>query len=101
MNSIKICKISEIPNGSVKKFAINDREITICKINQKIFAIDDNCSHNEASLEQGFIEEYEIECPMHGARFDVRTGEVTCLPAVSPIKTYKVEINDGVIELEI
>ncbi|MCH2304878.1 MAG: non-heme iron oxygenase ferredoxin subunit [SAR202 cluster bacterium] len=101
MNLIKICDLSEIPNGSIKKFEINDEEITICNINNQIFAINDNCSHDEASLQEGFIDGYEIECPMHGAKFDIRTGEVTCLPAVSPIKTYNIKINNGAIELEI
>ena len=101
MNLIKICDLSEIPNGSIKKFEINDDEITICNINNQIFAINDNCSHDEASLQEGFIDGYEIECPMHGAKFDIRTGEVTCLPAVSPIKTYNIKINNGAIELEI
>ena len=101
MNLIKICDLSEIPNGSIKKFEINDEEITICNINNQIFAIYDNCSHDEASLQEGFIDGYEIECPMHGAKFDIRTGEVTCLPAVSPIKTYNIKINNGAIELEI
>ena len=101
MNLIKICDLSEIPNGSTKKFVINDEEITICNINNQIFAINDNCSHDEASLQEGFIDGYEIECPMHGAKFDIRTGEVTCLPAVSPIKTYNIKINNGAIELEI
>ena len=101
MNLIKICDLSEIPNGSIKKFEINDEEITICNINNQIFAINNNCSHDEASLQEGFIDGYEIECPMHGAKFDIRTGEVTCLPAVSPIKTYNIKINNGAIELEI
>ena len=101
MNLIKICDLSEIPNGSTKKFEINDEEITICNINNQIFAINDNCSHDEASLQEGFIDGYEIECPMHGAKFDIRTGEVTCLPAVSQIKTYNIKINNGAIELEI
>ena len=101
MNLIKICDLSEIPNGSIKKFEINDEEITICNINNQIFAINDNCSHDEASLQEGFIDGYEIECPVHGAKFDIRTGEVTCLPAVSPIKTYNIKINNGAIELEI
>ena len=46
MNLIKICDLSEIPNGSIKKFEINDEEITICNINNQIFAINDNCSHD-------------------------------------------------------
>lgn len=101
MNLIKVCNLSEIPNGSKKKFEINDEEVTICNINNQVFAINDNCSHDEASLEEGFIDEYEIECPRHGAKFDIRTGEVTCLPAISRIKTYKSKVKDGVIELEI
>tara|TARA_A100001037_G_scaffold306693_1_gene354149 strand:+ start:42992 stop:43297 length:306 start_codon:yes stop_codon:yes gene_type:complete len=101
MSLINICKYTEIPNGSKKKFEINDKEIIIFNINNHLFAIDNNCSHDEASLENGTLDEYEIECPMHGAKFDVRTGEVTCLPAVSEIKTYKIEIIDDFIMLEI
>jgi 3-phenylpropionate/trans-cinnamate dioxygenase ferredoxin subunit len=67
----------------------------------EFYAIDDVCTHDGGPLDQGEIFDDQIECPRHGARFDVRTGKALTLPAIFPIKTYpvKVEGQDILIEL--
>jgi 3-phenylpropionate/trans-cinnamate dioxygenase ferredoxin subunit len=56
------------------------------------FALDDTCSHEEASLAEGWIEAGEVECPLHSARFCLRTGEALCLPATQPVAAHRVEV---------
>ncbi len=65
-----------------------------------IYATDDTCSHAEASLTEGcLLNGEEIECPRHGARFNVKTGQALSLPAWAPIETYEVKVEDGEIKV--
>ncbi len=61
------------------------------------YAMDDTCTHEEASLSDGWLEGTEITCPLHGAIFDVTTGAALCLPATTPVRTYPVHVEgDGI-----
>lgn len=80
---------------------MGDRAIAVCNVGGQFYAVDDVCTHDEASLEQGQVEGYEIECPRHGARFDVRTGAVTALPAVAPIETFGVRVQGEDVEIDV
>ena len=97
----KIGNISEVPPGSAKVYEVGDRAVAVCNVGGELYAIDDVCTHDEGSLDQGELEGYEIECPRHGARFDVRSGEVKALPAVLPIDTFKVRLQGDDIEIEV
>ena len=101
MAFVTVGKVSEIAPGSAKVFELDDRAIALCNVDGTIYAIDDVCSHDEAPLDQGFLEGCEIECPRHGARFDVRTGEVKALPAVLPVDTFEVRIEGDDIEVDL
>ena len=89
---VKVASKDEIQDNEVKAFLVGDQQIAIARIGDEFFAFDEICSHQYASLEEGWLEDYTIECPMHGAQFDVRTGEALSLPAVENMKTHKVEI---------
>lgn len=67
----------------------------------EVFATDNICSHGQARLCDGYMEEYEIECPYHQGRFDIRSGKATLPPCVAPVKTYPVKLEDGRVWLEI
>ena len=97
----KVGNISEVPPGSAKVYEIGERAVAVCNVGGELYAIDDVCTHDEGSLDQGELEGYEIECPRHGARFDVRSGEVKALPAVLPIDTFKVRLQGDDIEIEV
>ena len=96
-----VAKTSDVPPERVALVPIGDHEIALCNVGGEFYAIDNLCTHDQGPLEQGELEGNEIECPRHGARFDVRTGKALTLPAVFPVKTYplKVEGNDILIEL--
>lgn len=63
------------------------------------YALDDTCSHEDASLAEGWVEAGEVECPLHASRFCLRTGEAMCLPATKPVATHKVDVRDGEVFL--
>jgi 3-phenylpropionate/trans-cinnamate dioxygenase ferredoxin subunit len=86
--------ISDIPAGRVKLvlYEPDDLRIALCNVDGEFFAIEDVCTHDGGPLDQGTLEEDEIECPRHGARFNVRTGAATLMPAVMPVRTFPVKI---------
>ena len=94
---IKVGTITDIPPGTIKKHVVGDREILLCNVDGEIFAIDNLCTHDDGSLDDGEVIGCEIECPRHGARFDVRTGEALVPPAVMPVDTFDVNIEGSEI----
>lgn len=77
------------------------QRLAVCNVDNNYYCIDDVCTHDGGSLDQGELEGNEIECPRHGARFDVTTGRVTCMPAVVPVQVYPVRIENGEIQIQV
>jgi len=98
---VKLLKKNEIKNGEVKVFEGYGKRIALAKLDDNLYAFDDVCTHDYGTLTDGVISGPEIECPRHGARFDVRTGEALCLPAVTPIEIYPVIIEGDEIAIEL
>ena len=72
------------------KFDLNGTPVCVTRIGDEVFAIADTCSHSEASLSEGDVTGFKIECWLHGAEFDLRTGEVATPPASIPVETFEV-----------
>jgi len=87
--------------GKAHFVAVNGYKIVVTRFGNDFFAVDDTCTHEEESLSEGVLEDCVIECPRHGAKFDVRTGEVMALPAVMPLKTYKVVYEGDEVKVEL
>lgn len=87
--------------GKVMVYRGGAKPIAIFRLADSYFAIEDICSHEEASLSEGEIEDSKIECPLHGAIFDIKTGKNLSLPAVLPVKSYPVKVVNGDILLEL
>jgi 3-phenylpropionate/trans-cinnamate dioxygenase ferredoxin subunit len=96
---IKILPADQLPQGERIFIEVEGRSIVIFNLAGKLFAIGDICSHDNGPVGDGEIEETEIICPRHGARFDIRTGKATCLPAVVDIPAYPVRVVEGMIEI--
>ena len=97
-------KKTEINSGEAKSYQIGDLKIAVCNVNGEYFAISDVCSHDDGELVSGnekLVENCQLECPRHGARFDVKTGKAVKMPAVASIKTYNVKIRGDELEIEI
>jgi 3-phenylpropionate/trans-cinnamate dioxygenase ferredoxin subunit len=84
-------RAGDIPEGQAVVVDAGDRRLALCNVGGEVHAIDDICTHDGGPLGEGELFGYQIECPRHGARFDVRTGQVTQMPAVRPVRTYPVE----------
>ncbi len=80
---------------SGKPVAIEVDGVAVCltRVGEEVFAVEDTCTHSEASLSEGEVTGTKIECWLHGAEFDLRTGEALTPPATSALKTFKVEVN--------
>ena len=74
-------------------------KVCVARVGDEVFAISDICSHADANLSEGEYKGYVIECWLHGAEFDLRTGEAITLPAVAPVKTYKVSRDGNVVSI--
>lgn len=88
---------SELLPGEFKVVWDADTAIAVYNIDGDLYAIEDVCSHDGGDLAGGDVHGFEVECPRHGARFDVRTGAVTCPPAYEPIASFPVHEVDGQI----
>ena len=69
--------------------SLGERDVCVARIGDEVFAIADRCTHSEASLSEGEISNYKIECWLHGAEFDLRTGEALTPPAVEKLETFE------------
>jgi 3-phenylpropionate/trans-cinnamate dioxygenase ferredoxin subunit len=98
---IKVAETSDIPAGTVKVVVVSDRRIALCNVGGEFFAIDDICTHDGGPLDQGELESDVIECPRHGARFNVKTGKVLALPAVKPLNTYPLKVEGNEIRVAV
>jgi 3-phenylpropionate/trans-cinnamate dioxygenase ferredoxin subunit len=94
-----VAQASDIPPERVAVFRIGDHDVAVCNVGGEFYAIDDLCTHDGGSLDQGELEGNEIECPRHGARFDVRTGEATQLPAFEPVARHAVRVEGEDIQV--
>ncbi len=77
-----------------------EKQIGLFKVDDKYHAISAWCSHQKASMVHGDLEGHELMCPLHGARFDVRTGKNLSLPAVRPVARYPVKVEDGTVYIK-
>lgn len=98
--SSPVARKSEIVPGTTKRVVAGGRDVLLCNVAGEIYAIEDLCTHDGGALDQGELEGACIECPRHGARFDVRTGAALTLPAIVPVQTYNVRIDGDEIFVE-
>jgi len=94
---LKVCTRSELLPGEYRIAWDGDLAIAVFNIDGELYAIEDVCTHDGGELAGGTLHGFEIECPRHGARFDVRNGAVRSPPAYEPIATFPLKIEDGLI----
>src|SRR3974390_2273458 len=89
---IKVLTLSELPPGAKKVVEVEGRTIALFHVEGGLYAIDDVCTHDGGPLAGGVFTGWEIECPRHGAGFDVRTGRPLSMPAIEPVTVHPVEV---------
>jgi 3-phenylpropionate/trans-cinnamate dioxygenase ferredoxin component len=92
---IPVCSLADLPRGRARRLPLNPPVSVFHTDDGGLYAIDDTCTHQDASLADGWLEGCEVECPLHAALFDLRTGEPDGLLARDPVRTHEVVVRDG------
>lgn len=98
---VAVAKTSDVLAGTVRTFDVGGKSIAIANVNGKFYAVDNVCTHDGGPLGEGQVYEESVECPRHGARFDVKTGRAVALPAVVPVRTYPVSVEGEDIKVDV
>jgi 3-phenylpropionate/trans-cinnamate dioxygenase ferredoxin subunit len=100
MGWIRAGEVAGFPEGGTRVDAGGHR-LAVFHIGGKFYVIGDRCSHEEASLAEGELFDYDVECPRHGSEFDVRTGRPGSLPATRPVPSYRVRVENGMVMVQL
>src|SRR4051794_23331322 len=97
----KVATVQEIPAGEGKQGSVGGRVLAVFNAGGTFYAIDDACPHRGASLWEGFVEGTEVDCPLHGARFDLTTGAVLGPPARTGVRCYPVQVVGDEVRVDV
>ena len=98
---IRVAALADVPEGTTRLVEVNGNAVCLYNVGGTICATQDECTHAEASLADGFIDGGAIECPLHQASFDIRTGKVLSPPATADLRVYPVQVDaDGISVLD-
>ena len=92
-----LATLEDLPDGGVLQSMIGDEEIVLCRTGDLVFALHNWCTHADARLSEGRLIGYELECPLHEGRFDIRSGKALCAPLDVDVRAFPVRIVAGEI----
>lgn len=98
---VKVAKNSEIAEQSAKCVEVKGKRIALFKLAGEFYAVDDTCTHRGGPLSEGIVQGEEVECPWHGAHYNIKTGEVTSPPAPKGVTNYNVRVTAEDLEIQI
>ena len=98
---IDVLAADDVPDDDVVGVQAGGRDLAIYGVDGDVFATDNICSHGNARVCDGFLEDFEIECPLHQGRFDIRNGKAMCEPLTEDIRAYPVKIENGRVWVEL
>ncbi|CAB4935253.1 unannotated protein [freshwater metagenome] len=90
-------QLSSLAPGSAVKVDVDGTSVCVARVGDEVFAVADTCTHADASLSEGELDGYKIECWLHGAQFDLRNGEATTPPATQALETYSISIDGDTV----
>ena len=96
---ISVCPLDDLPPGEAVRVEA-DVPLAVFNVDGELFAVDDTCTHQDASLADGYLEGCWVECPLHASTFDLRTGAVSGPPAKTGVRTHAVHVVDGMIRVQ-
>lgn len=101
MKELKICDLTDLEEAIPRCIEIEGKKLSVVLLKEKIYALDDTCSHEDVSLSEGEVDvdECTLECWKHGSLFSLETGEALSLPALRSVKTYEIYIIDNDVVL--
>ena len=94
---LQVASLSDLTQGQTLCVEIDGREVLLCHTAEGVYAVDNLCSHADARLCDGKLKGQKILCPLHGAAFDVRDGSALTRPAITPIASHSVTVDDDAI----
>jgi len=100
-NFVTVARLADVPVGEARVVTAAGRRLALCNVDGQVYAIDDTCTHDDGPLGDGKLDGCAIECPRHGARFDVRDGHVLQMPAAFPVRSYPARIVNNEIQIDI
>lgn len=98
---IEILAQDDVPDEDVLGVKAGGRDLAVYGVEGEVYVTDNICTHGNARLCDGFLEDHEIECPLHQGRFDVRTGKAMCAPLTQDIRVYPAKVEDGKVWIEV
>lgn len=101
MAFVKVCAAGDVPLDQGLRLDQGPEPIAVFNLDGEFFAISDTCTHSDWSLAEGYIEDGQVECTLHMARFCIRTGKVTSPPATRPVKRYPVQLEGGDVLIDL
>lgn len=102
MNRLFVCRDDALSDGEAIKIDGPSEAIAVFNVGGELFALNDRCSHGNASMSEGYVEDdATVECPLHAARFCLKTGAALCQPATEPLKTFAVARIDGAVYVDV
>jgi 3-phenylpropionate/trans-cinnamate dioxygenase ferredoxin component len=102
MGVVVVGQEDDVTPGAAMRVVVEGTPIAIFNANGELYAIGDTCTHEEYSLSDGeLVDDFTVECPLHGAQFDIRSGKALCLPATGNAGSYPVWVEDGTIKVEV
>ncbi len=91
----KLATVDEVGQGEIKQYLVEDRFVALCNVEGEFHAFEDVCTHQFTHLSEGEFTDAQVTCPLHGAKFDVKTGAAKSLPAVKPVPKHEVKVENG------
>ena len=100
-NFVTVATVDELPPGSRAVIEIEGRYVALFNVDGRYYAIEDRCTHDDGPLAEGELYGTVIECPRHGATFDITTGAVLSMPAVKPVQRYETRVENGEVQIAV
>jgi 3-phenylpropionate/trans-cinnamate dioxygenase ferredoxin subunit len=103
VSTVDVCTLAELPSGHRRRLSVDGIDVSVFNCEGRLFAIEDRCSHDDGPLGEGALDTAActVQCPRHGATFDLHSGRPLTLPAYEPVETFPVTVDDQIIKLEV
>jgi 3-phenylpropionate/trans-cinnamate dioxygenase ferredoxin subunit len=96
-----VARLDDLPSGQMMQVELDGEKVLLAHVGDRVFALHDECTHEEFPLSSGELVGGQVTCVLHGARFDLETGAPRALPAVRPVKTYEARVEGEDIQVRI
>ena len=92
---VRVARLDQIPEPGKRLFEVDDRLVVLFRVEAHVYCLEDLCTHDGGPLGEGELDGHSIACPRHGAKFDIRTGQVLTMPATESTLSHETKVQDG------